>query len=106
MYAAFSSRVREVGTLQALGFTRAAIALSLLVESTVACLAGALMACTAGMLLLDGLSIGYTMGSFGIAVDSAAVLSALASGLFLGVIGALPAIARCLSLDIPSALRG
>jgi putative ABC transport system permease protein len=106
MYAAFSSRVREVGTLQALGFTRTAIALSLLIESTVACLAGALIACAAGILLLDGLSVGYTMGSFGIAVDSIAVLSGLVSGLFLGVIGALPAIARCLSLTIPSALRG
>jgi ABC-type antimicrobial peptide transport system permease subunit len=98
--------VREVGTLQALGFTRTAIALSLLIESTVACLAGALIACAAGILLLDGLSVGYTMGSFGIAVDSIAVLSGLVSGLFLGVIGALPAIARCLSLTIPSALRG
>jgi putative ABC transport system permease protein len=105
MYAAFASRVREVGTLQALGFTRGAIAVSLILESTVACVAGALIACLVGSLLLDGLAIQFTMGSFGIAVDSAAVLAGLASGLFLGLIGALPAIIRCLTLPIPSALR-
>ena len=105
MYAAFASRVREVGTLQALGFTRAAIAVSLLVESTVACTAGALLGCIAGLLAIDGLSIGFSMGSFGVAVDATAILAGLSTGLFLGVVGALPAIARCLSLSIPSALR-
>ena len=105
MYAAFSSRVREVGTLQALGFTRGAIAVSLVIESTVACLAGALLACAIGMALLDGIAIRFTMGSFGIAIDSAAVLAGLTAGLVLGLIGALPAILRCLALPIPSALR-
>jgi putative ABC transport system permease protein len=105
MYAAFSSRVREVGTLQALGFTRGAIAVSLVIESTVACLAGALLACAIGMALLDGIAIRFTMGSFGIAIDAAAVLAGLTAGLVLGLIGALPAILRCLALPIPSALR-
>lgn len=105
MYAAFASRVREVGTLQALGFTRAAIAISLLIESTVACTAGALIGCIAGLVAIDGLSIGFSMGSFGVAVDATAILAGLATGLFLGIVGALPAIARCLSLSIPSALR-
>jgi putative ABC transport system permease protein len=105
MYAAFATRVREVGTLQALGFTRGAIAVSLVLESTVACVAGALVACLAGVLALDGLSIRFTMGSFGIAVDSVAVLAGLSAGLLLGLLGALPAIVRCLVLPIPSALR-
>lgn len=105
MYAAFASRVREVGTLQALGFSRTAIAVSLVTESTVACLAGALAACLVGVVALDGVAIRFTMGSFGIAVDSVAILAGIASGLFLGVLGALPAIARCLVLSIPSALR-
>jgi putative ABC transport system permease protein len=105
MYAAFATRVREVGTLQAIGFSRAAIALSLVLESTIACLAGALIAAAAGLLVLDGVAVDFTMGSFGIAVDSAAVLAALLTGLFLGIFGALPAIARCLVLSIPSALR-
>ncbi len=105
MYAAFSSRVREVGTLQALGFSRAAIAISLIVESTVACVAGALAACLAATLALDGVAIHFSMGSFGLHVDAPAIAAALAAGILLGIVGALPAIVRCLSLPIPSALR-
>lgn len=105
MYAAFASRVREVGTLQALGFTRGAIALSLILESTVACVAGALIACLVGVAALDGIAIRFTMGSFGIAIDSDAILAGLVAGLFLGLVGALPAIVRCLTLSIPTALR-
>ncbi|MEY3026331.1 MAG: hypothetical protein RL136_857 [Planctomycetota bacterium] len=105
MYAAFASRVREVGTLQALGFTRPAIAISFVLESTIACVAGSLVACAAGAALLDGISIRFTMGSFGIVVDAVAILAGLLAGAFLGLLGAIPAIARCLTLSIPSALR-
>jgi predicted lysophospholipase L1 biosynthesis ABC-type transport system permease subunit len=97
--------VREAATLQAIGFPRAAIAISLVVESTVACVIGALIACAAALLALDGLAIRFSMGSFGLSVDSAAVLAGLATGTLLGLVGALPAIVRCLSLPIPSALR-
>jgi hypothetical protein len=45
------------------------------------------------------------MGSFGLSVDSAAVLAGLAAGTLLGLLGALPAILRCLSTPIPTALR-
>ncbi len=105
MYAAFASRVREVGTLQALGFSRAAIAISFMIESTVACIAGALVACLLALLLLDGVAIRFSMGSFGLSVDSQAIASALLAGILLGVVGALPAIVRCLTLPIPAALR-
>jgi putative ABC transport system permease protein len=105
MYSAFASRVREAATLQAIGFPRAAIAISLVVESTVACVMGALIACAAALFALDGLAIRFSMGSFGLSVDSAAVLAGLATGTLLGLVGALPAIVRCLSLPIPSALR-
>jgi putative ABC transport system permease protein len=105
MYAAFASRVREAGTLQAIGFPRAAIALSLVIESTVACVAGALLACGLSLVLLDGVAIRFSMGSFGLSVDSAAVLAGLSAGTLLGLLGAIPAIIRCLSMPIPSALR-
>ncbi|MBI1302650.1 MAG: FtsX-like permease family protein [Phycisphaera sp.] len=105
MYAAFASRVREAGTLQAIGFSRAAIAVSLTIESTVACVAGALLAAAAGLLFLDGLAIRFSMGSFGLSVDGPAVLAGLSAGVLLGLLGAVPAILRCLTLPIPSALR-
>ncbi len=105
MYSAFASRVREAATLQAIGFPRMAIAVSLVIESTVACVAGALLACAAALLLLDGLAIRFSMGSFGLSVDPVAVLAGLSAGTLLGLLGALPAILRCLSLPIPLALR-
>ncbi|MEY3141964.1 MAG: hypothetical protein RLY21_457 [Planctomycetota bacterium] len=105
MYAAFASRVREAGTLQALGFSRLAIALSLVTESTVACVSGALLACAVALLALDGVAIRFSMGSFGLSVDHAAILAGLGAGTLLGLVGAVPAILRCLLIPIPSALR-
>ena len=46
LYAAFAARVREIGMLQALGFTRGAIILSLLQESLLASASGAILART------------------------------------------------------------
>jgi predicted lysophospholipase L1 biosynthesis ABC-type transport system permease subunit len=48
MYAAFAARVRELGTLQTLGFPRRAIAVSFLQESLLATAAGGLAAAFVG----------------------------------------------------------
>lgn len=105
MYAAFSSRVREVGTLQALGFSRAAIAISLLLESLVACTTGALIACAVGRWFLHELAVRFSMGTFALAVDSTAISAGLFAGILLGILGSFAPITRCLSLPIPTALR-
>lgn len=105
MYAAFASRVREVGTLQALGFSRVAIAISLAIESIVACSAGSLIACAIAMFLIEGTAVRFSMGSFALTVDAMAILAGLFSGLLLGIVGAIAPILRCLSLPIPVALR-
>ena len=44
MYAAFASRVRELGALQAMGYSRLAVVVSLVQESLLATVAGALAA--------------------------------------------------------------
>lgn len=105
MYAAFVSRVRELGTLQALGFRRLAIAISLVQESLLAATAGALIACVVGVLLLDGLAIHFSMGTFGLIVDPFVLGVGLCAGLALGFFGALPPAARCLRMPIPTALK-
>jgi putative ABC transport system permease protein len=105
MYAAFASRVREIGSLQAIGFPRYAIVASLVQESVLATAAGALLAAAAGFLLLDGLTVRFSMGVFGLVIDSSVLLLALAAGLFLGVVGALPPAYRCLRLPIAEALK-
>lgn len=105
MYAAFASRVREIGALQVLGFRRVAVVVSLLQESILLNAAGAVLGVGAGLLLLDGIAIRMSMGSFGLIVDGPVVTLALVSGLLLGVVGALPPTLRCLRLPIAQALR-
>jgi len=45
MYASVSSRTKEIGTLLALGFSRGAVMLSILIESTILCVFGGLIGC-------------------------------------------------------------
>jgi len=105
MYAAFASRVRELGSLQVLGYRRLAIVLSLVQESTLAAAIGAIAATVIGVLLLDGVAIRFSMGAFGLVVDHTVVLVALCAGLALGVAGALPPAVRCLRMPISEALK-
>ena len=105
MYAAFASRVRELGMLQVLGFTRAAIVVSLLQEGVIAAMAGALVAVLAAIGLIDGIAIHFSMGTFGIRVDERVVAIGLAAGLLVGVAGCIIPSIRCLRLPLPAALR-
>lgn len=105
MYAAFASRVRELGSLQVLGFRRLAIVLSLVQESVLAASIGAIVAIAIGVWLLDGLAIRFSMGVFGLVVDHTVVFIALVAGLLLGTVGALPPAFRCLRMPITEALK-
>ena len=105
MYAAFASRVRELGALQAIGFSRGAVVVSLLQESVLAATAGALIAAAGGVLLLDGLAVRFSMGAFGLVVDGMVLAAGLVAGLLLGVVGALPPAWRCLRMPITEALK-
>ena len=105
MYAAFASRVRELGALQAIGFSRLAVVVSLVQESVLATAAGALAAAAAALLLLDGLAVRFSMGAFGLVVDTPVLAAGLAAGVFLGVIGALPPAWRALKMPITEALK-
>ena len=105
MYAAFASRVRELGTLQSLGFRRSSIVFSLVLEALLACSAGSLVAAAVGLFALDGLAVRFSMGSFGLLVDGPVIGAGLFAGLLLGFFGSLPPALRCLSLPIPVALK-
>jgi putative ABC transport system permease protein len=104
-YAAFASRVREVGTLQTLGYKRSAIALSLVQESILSASIGAIIACMISMLVLDGFTMRFSMGIFTLFMTPKVVTLGIGSGLMLGIIGAIAPAIRCLRLPIPEALR-
>jgi ABC-type lipoprotein release transport system permease subunit len=105
MYAAFASRVRELGALQVIGYSRGAIVLSLMQESVLATTAGALLAAVIGLVVLDGLAVRFSMGAFGLVVDGPVLASGLVAGALLGVIGAVPPAWRCLRMPITEALK-
>jgi putative ABC transport system permease protein len=105
MYAAFAARVREVGMLQTLGFTRMAIVLNLTEESVFTAACGTIVGAALGLALLDGLAIRFSMGAFAITLDAPVMLLGLAGGLLVGLVGALPPAARCLQLPITESLK-
>lgn len=105
MYAAFAARVREYGALQTLGFPRRSIVLSAVQESVLAACIGSLIASVIGVGLLDGLAVRFSLGAFGLVVNSSVLLAGLLAGLTLGGIGALPPAWRCLRMPIPVALK-
>jgi len=106
MVAAFAARVREVGTLQVLGFPRRAIVLSLAQESVIIAATGALVAGFAAKLFLDGLAVNFSLGAFGLVVDAPVLALGLAAGVLLGLVGVLPPALRCLRLPVAQALKG
>ena len=105
LYAAFASRVREMATLQAIGFGRRSLLASLIQESTLACLTGALLASVVAVLFLDGRTIPFSIGAFTLEISPTVAVTGVLTGLLLGLIGALPPAIRCLKPPLPAALR-
>ena len=92
-------------TLQTIGFTRLNLLFSLIQESLLACLTGTLLAMVAALLLLDGVLVPFSIGVLQMRMDAVVLLSGLAAGTTLGLVGSLPAALRCLTPPLPKALR-
>ena len=105
MYAAFASRIREIGMLQSIGFSRLAIVVSFVEESVVAASAGSVAALLVCLVWLDGLAVRFSMGAFGIVLDGPTIAIGLAAGGLLGLVGSLPPAARCLRMSIAESLK-
>lgn len=105
LYAAFASRVREMATLQAVGYSRGALLVSLLQECLLATLIGVLLAATVALTLLDGCAVSFSIGTFALEITPRILLTGVAGGLGLAILGALPPAWTCLRPPLPSALR-
>lgn len=105
LYASFSSRVRELATLQTLGFRRWAVLLSLIQESLLTQLVGLILAIMAGILVVDGAMVQFSMGTFRMELSGGVALVGFITALVLGSFGTLPPAIRCLRMPVPSALR-
>jgi ABC-type lipoprotein release transport system permease subunit len=105
MYGAVVGRVRELATLQTLGFVRPALALTLIQEAALLAATAALTATVLALLLVNGLAVRFTMGAFTLRTDSVAVLIGCGTGLILGVVGAIPPAVRAMRLPVVEGLK-
>ncbi len=105
MYGAVVGRVRELATLQTLGFTRRAIAFSLVQEGVLLATAAALLAAGIALIFINGTAVRFTMGAFPLFIDSIAILTGCGVGVALGVIGSIPPTLRATRLVIAEGLK-
>jgi ABC-type antimicrobial peptide transport system permease subunit len=105
MYGAVAGRVREMATLQALGFARRAVGLSLIQEGTLLASAGSLLAAFAAVSLAHGVAVRFTMGAFALRIDGFTVAVGCLVGLALGVVGSLPPALRAMRFVVADGLK-
>lgn len=105
MYGAVVGRIRELATLQAIGYRRRAILLTLIQEATLLACFGALIACLLGLLFVNGTAVRFTMGAFMLRVDSIGIAIACITAIILGIVGALPPAAKAMRLPVVEAIK-
>ncbi len=105
LYAAFAARIKEMGTLQSIGYTRTALFISIIQESLLATLTGTLVAFVLAYFLLDGRTVPFSIGTFTLTLTPTVIISGLVTGILLGSLGTLPPALRCLLPSLPKALR-
>jgi putative ABC transport system permease protein len=105
MYSAVDARKREIATLRALGFGGAAVVASVIVESLILSVPGALLGAAAAWLLFNNHQI--TMAGIAFAMDVTPDLVALGViwALVIGLIGGLTPAIRAARLPVAQALR-
>lgn len=105
MYGSVVGRVRELATLQTVGFARRAMLVSLVQEGVILAAAASLTATVAALVFVNQASVRFTMGAFTLRIDDVAVLIGCGVGLLLGVLGAIPPAIRALRTPVVDALR-
>lgn len=105
MYGAVAGRTREIATLQAIGYRRRAILLSLIQEGALLAAAGSILSGILALSFINGLAVRFTMGAFTLRIDSVAILVGCGVGLCLGVVGALPPALKALRAEVATSLK-
>ena len=89
LFATFSARIKEFGALQAIGFSRFSIFFSLSQEAVLTGFIAATLSIFLSVLFLEGLSFPFSIGVFTLSFDETIILSGVAAGTLLGVMGVL-----------------
>ena len=105
LFAAFSSRICEFGSLQAIGFSRFSIFLSLCKESIAIGIIAAGLSIIVGVFLFDGISYPFSIGVFTLQFNNLIIFTGLISGFGLALIGVFAPAWKCLHPSLPQTLR-
>lgn len=105
MYGAVVGRVRELSTLQAVGFRRRSIAISLVQEATLLSMTASVLAAAVALFVVNGTAVRFTMGAFALRVDSLAILVGCGTGLMLGLVGAIPPALKAMRYPVVEGLK-
>jgi len=105
LYSAFASRVREIGMLQSVGFSRRVIISSLVQEAMIAATIALFLSIIIAKFFLNDVAITFSMGVFELSVNNTVIAVGAIAGLLLGLLGALPPAWRCLRMPIPESLK-
>lgn len=108
MYAAVSNRMREIGTMRALGFSRGSILTCFLLESLLLCSLGGMLGILAA-LPFTGLTFStvnnFSEATFAFRFGPTVLGAAFAMTLAMGLIGGLFPALKAIRVDVISALR-
>lgn len=105
MYGAVAGRIREIATLQVIGFRRRAILMSLIQEGVLLAAAASLLSGLIALTMLNGMAVRFTMGAFTLRIDSVCILVGCSVGLLLGVLGTLPPAFKALRESVVMSLK-
>jgi len=105
LYAIVDSRRRELATLRAIGFGPGPIVVSVLVESILWALPGALLGCALAWVLFNGLSASPFGYSFQLAVTPSLAILGILWALGMGLLGGLLPALRAARVPVTTALR-
>jgi len=104
-YAAASVRTREIGILRAIGYQPYAVTVSLVLETVVLSLTGALLGTCLAWLLFNGKHVAALQSVFDLSISPQLFALGLVWALALAVLGALPPALRAARLAVADALR-
>jgi ABC-type antimicrobial peptide transport system permease subunit len=105
MYASVVGRIRELATLQTIGFARRAVLVGLIQEGVILAAAASLLATLVALTFVNEAAVRFTMGAFSLKIDEAAVLIGCGVGLVVGIIGAVPPAIRALRMPVVDGLK-
>ena len=105
MYGAAVGRIRELATLQTIGFRRGAVLVSLMQESLILSAAASLLAAGIALGFIHGLSVRFTMGAFALRIDDVAILTGCSVGMALGLVGSIPPAIRAMRVPVVDGLK-